>query len=181
MRIQQHGSLHALVQKALWHDAVGVQALERRASEAQRNDVSGTPAFRAAAGRKPLQFVPAIPRATVTKKTKIDTLTFTGRSGAKYDLRVYVWETAFKAVPGVYVVVSRSVEPGAAPIYQPLFVGITNDLSKVFEHHPRHDCFQLHYANTIGVIQEREHAARDRIAADLIGGLAPPCNAPDAD
>ena len=117
----------------------------------------------------------------MTKKTKIDTLTFAGASGERYLLRVYVWETVFKAMPGVYVVASRSVEPGAAPTYLPLFVGVADDLSTVFEHHPRHDCFQLHYANTIAVIREPERAARDRIAADLIGGLAPPCNAPDAD
>ena len=120
-------------------------------------------------------------RIAVAKKTRIDTLSFTGSSGQHYTLRVYVWKTAFKAVPGVYVVVSRSVEPGAPPRYEPLFVGATNDLSKVFEQHPRHDCFQLHYANTIGVLQEPDAAAREAIAADLAAGLTPPCNAPDAD
>jgi hypothetical protein len=117
----------------------------------------------------------------LAKKTRIDTLTFAGRSGSSYELRIYVWETAFKAVPGVYVVVSRSIEPGAPPSYQPLFVGVADDLSKVFEHHPRHDCFQLHYANAIGVLRESDRAARERIAADLIEELEPPCNAPDAD
>lgn len=117
----------------------------------------------------------------VAKTTKIDTLTFTGTSGQRYTLRVYVWETVFKAVPGVYVVASRSVEPGAPPRYEPLFVGVTENLAKVFEHHPRHDCFQLHYANTIGVLQEPNAATRDAIAADLVAALTPPCNAPDAD
>ena len=117
----------------------------------------------------------------MAKKTKIDSLTVTGRSGQRYDLRVYVWETVFKAVPAVYVVASRTIEPGSAPSYAPLFVGVADDLSKVFDRHPRHDCFQLHYANTIGILRERDAAARARIAADLIDGLQPPCNASDAD
>ena len=115
-------------------------------------------------------------RIAVAKKTRIDTLSFTGSSGQHYTLRVYVWKTAFKAVPGVYVVVSRSVEPGAPPRYEPLFVGATNDLSKVFEQHPRHDCFQLHYANTIGVLKEADAGERARIVADLTAALRPHCN-----
>lgn len=115
------------------------------------------------------------------KKTKIDSLSYSGKSGRRYDLRVYVWETSFKAIPAVYVVASRSVEPGAPPVYEPLFVGTADDLSNVFEGHPRHDCFRLHYANTIGVLQEKDRAERERIAADLIDGLKPPCNQPDAD
>ena len=115
------------------------------------------------------------------KTTKIDTVTFAGRSGEQHELRIYVWETKFKALPGVYVIASRSIEPGAAPTYQPLFVGTSDDLSKIFKNHPRSECFQLHYANTIGVLKEPDAAARERIVADLIAGLQPPCNAPDAD
>ena len=117
----------------------------------------------------------------MTKSAKIDSLTFTGKSGEAYSLRVYVWETRFKPLPAVYLVASRSVEPGAAPTYKPLFVGTTDDLSKAFEDHPRNDCFQLHYANTVGVLREQEPPARERIAADLIAALDPPCNAADAD
>ena len=47
----------------------------------------------------------------MSKSTKIDEIAFTGRSGTRYDFRVYVWETKFKAVPGVYVVASRTIEP----------------------------------------------------------------------
>ena len=66
---------------------------------------------------------------TMTKSTKIDQIAFAGRSGASYDFRVYVWETKFKAIPGVYVVASRTIEPGQPPQYQPLFIGQTADLS----------------------------------------------------
>ena len=114
-------------------------------------------------------------------KTKIDAVSFTGASGRTYDFRIYVWETRFKSLPGVYVVASRSVEPGDSARYSPLFVAGADDLSKALRQHARGDCFQLHYANVIGVLKEADAGARAQIAADLIGALHPPCNAPDAD
>lgn len=111
----------------------------------------------------------------------IDGLTLTGRSGQAYEFRVYVWATKFKPVAGVYVIAERSIEPGQRPRYAPLFVGAADDLSKALKDHPRTDCFQLHYANVIGVLKESDAAARERITADLIDALAPPCNAPDAE
>jgi hypothetical protein len=114
-------------------------------------------------------------------KTKIDAVSFTGRSGRAYDFRIYVWETRFKALPGVYVVASRSMEPGEEPRYSPLFIGAADDLSKALKQHSRGDCFQLHYANVIGVLKEPDTNAREQIVADLIGALDPPCNTADAD
>ncbi len=114
-------------------------------------------------------------------KTKIDAVTLAGRSGRSYEFRVYVWETKFKTLPGVYVVASRSMDPGQPARYEALFVGATADLSKVFKTHPRNDCFQLHYANVIGVLKEADGPAREAIVADLTTGLEPPCNAPDAE
>jgi hypothetical protein len=116
----------------------------------------------------------------VGKTTKIDGVTFGGQSGRKYELRIYVWNTKFKPLPGVYVVASRAIEPGTAPSYEPLFVGVAEDLSKAFRKHPRGDCFQMHYANVIGVLKEADAQVREQIAADLIAGLSPPCNADDA-
>jgi hypothetical protein len=114
-------------------------------------------------------------------KTKIDAVSFTGTSGRTYEFRIYVWETRFKSLPGVYLVASRSMEPGGSPQYSTLFVGPADDLSKALKAHARGECFQLHYANVIGVLQEADAKAREQIAADLIGALRPPCNAPDAD
>ncbi|HEX5047241.1 MAG TPA: hypothetical protein VFX89_08990 [Gammaproteobacteria bacterium] len=114
-------------------------------------------------------------------KTKIDAVSFTGTSGRTYDFRIYVWDTRFKSLPGVYVVASRSLEPGDKPRYSPLFVAPADDLSKALKEHARADCFQLHYANVIGVLKEADAHAREQIAADLVGALRPPCNAPDAD
>jgi hypothetical protein len=117
----------------------------------------------------------------MVKTTKIDAVTFRGASGKQYEFRVYVWDTKFKALPGVYVVASRSMEPGQSARYESVFVGAAADLSKAFRSHPRSDCFQMYYANVIGVLKEADAGARERISADLIEALAPPCNSDDAD
>ena len=116
----------------------------------------------------------------MVKTTKIDEVTFAGRSGTRYDFRIYVWETKLKAVPGIYVVASRTMEPGQRAQYAPLFVGESADLSAALKSHPRDECFQMYYGNVIGVLKENDDARRTSILADLIGGLAPPCNAADA-
>jgi hypothetical protein len=116
----------------------------------------------------------------MAKTTKIDEITFAGRSGQRYGFRVYVWETKFKAVPGVYVVASRTVEPGRRAHYAPLFAGEARDLSSALKRHPRDECFQMYYANVIGVLKEDDDETRASILADLLGGLALPCNAADA-
>jgi hypothetical protein len=116
----------------------------------------------------------------MAKTTKIDEVSFAGRSGSQYDFRIYVWETKFKAVAGVYIVASRTVEPGRSAQYAPLFVGEAADLSAAFKSHPRDECFQMYYGNVIGVLKEDDSARRKSILADLLDGLTPPCNAADA-
>jgi hypothetical protein len=116
----------------------------------------------------------------VATTSKIDAITLTGRSGKSYPFRIYVWETKFKSVAGIYVVASRAIEPGRAATYEPLFIGHSADLSKAFKDHPRGDCFQLYYANVIGVIKEANDAARAEVVDDLVAALAPPCHAADA-
>ncbi len=115
----------------------------------------------------------------MVKTTKIDEVTFAGRSGTRYDFRIYVWETKFKAVPGVYVVASRTMEPGQRPQYAPLFVGEAVDLAVALKSHPREECFQMYYANVIGVLKENDDTRRTSILTDLLASLAPPCNAAD--
>jgi hypothetical protein len=116
----------------------------------------------------------------LSKTTKIDELTLAGRSGQRYEFRIYVWTTKFKAVAGVYVVAARTIEPGQKAKYEPLFVGAAKNLSAVLKDHPREECFQMYLANVIGVLKEDNEEARTTILADLLDGLAPACNAPDA-
>jgi hypothetical protein len=116
----------------------------------------------------------------MAKTTKIDDVGFAGLSGQRYDFRIYFWDTKFKSVPGVYVVASRTVEPGQQAQYTALFAGEAPDLSATLKGHPRDECFQMYYANVIGVLKEDDGAKRTAILADLLGSLAPPCNAADA-
>jgi hypothetical protein len=116
----------------------------------------------------------------MAKTTKIDEVTFAGRSGRLYGFRVYIWDTKFKAVPGVYVVASRTVEPGKRAQYSALFAGEARDLSSALKKHPRDECFQMYYGNVIGVLKEDDGSKRASILADLVSALAPPCNAADA-
>ncbi len=116
----------------------------------------------------------------MVKTTKIDEVAFAGRSGQRYDFRVYVWKTKFKAVPAVYVVASRTVEPGQRAQYSPLYAGEARDLSAALKQHPRDECFQLYYGNVIGVLKEDDDAKRASILEDLVNGLTLPCNAVDA-
>jgi hypothetical protein len=113
--------------------------------------------------------------------TKLDTLRLAGGSGRQYEFRVYVWATKFKAVPGVYVVASRSRDPGKDATYTTLFVGAAADLSKAFRNHPRNECFEMYYANVVGVLREEVDGEREQIVADLVAGLAPPCNAAEGE
>jgi hypothetical protein len=118
--------------------------------------------------------------ANMAKTTKIDEVSFAGRSGSQYHFRIYVWETKFKAVAGVYIVASRTVEPGRPAEYAPLFIGEAADLSAAFKSHPRDECFQMYYGNVVGVLKEDDGTRRESILADLLAGLTPPCNAADA-
>jgi hypothetical protein len=111
---------------------------------------------------------------------KLDSMGLVGSSGQQYSFRVYVWENKFKPLAAVYVVAERTAEPSQSPRYRPLYVGETEDLSRVFVDHPKDECFQLYYANTIAVLPEPDRATRLRIREDLCSGLAPPCNKDDA-
>ncbi|HJR71842.1 MAG TPA: hypothetical protein VKA43_17485 [Gammaproteobacteria bacterium] len=116
----------------------------------------------------------------MSKTTKIDQVTLAGRSGQRYDFRIYVWATKFRAVAGIYVVAARTIEPGQKAKYEPLFVGAATDLSAALKDHPRDECFQMYLANVVGVLKEDNDERRTAILADLLDGLTPPCNAPDA-
>ncbi len=116
----------------------------------------------------------------MAKTTKIDEVAFAGQSGQRYAFRIYVWDTKFKAVPGVYIVASRTIEPGQRARYEPLFVGEAADLSLALKGHPRDECFQMYYGNVVGVMKEDDDGKRAATLKDLLSGLAPPCNAADA-
>lgn len=107
---------------------------------------------------------------------KLDTATFTGKSGRAYDFRIYLWEHKFKALPAVYIVTERAIEPNSPPTFSPVYVGVTDDLSRIFESHEKQECFEMYYANTIAVLAESDPSERARVLQDLLEALDPPCN-----
>lgn len=111
--------------------------------------------------------------------SKLDTVTFKGQSGCEYSCRVYPWEHEFKSLAAVYVVTERVVEPNTAPAYSPVYVGVSDDLARVFESHEKSECFQMYYANTIAVLPVPNASERARIEQDLLEALDPPCNGDD--
>jgi hypothetical protein len=106
----------------------------------------------------------------------LDTLTLVGKSGRKYELRVYPLIHRFKRLSGVYAVMERVVEPRSTPKYSTVYVGETENLATVLSGHEKTECFEMYFANTIGVFAEADAAKRAAIANDLSGALGPPCN-----
>jgi len=107
---------------------------------------------------------------------RLESFTILSRSGQTYKFYMYVWGNRFKRLPGVYLVAERTVEPGEEPKYRAIYVGETIDISSISETHEKYDCFQVHYANTIGVLPEVAPEERTSIVFDLISFLRPPCN-----
>ena len=77
-------------------------------------------------------------------------------------------------------VMAREIEPHKAPSYTPIYVGMTDDLSQIFEGHDKAECFQMYYANTVAVVPESDPLEQIRIEQDLLKRLNPTCNAHDS-
>jgi hypothetical protein len=106
----------------------------------------------------------------------LDTLTLVGKSGCKYEFRVYPLKHHFKRLSAVYAVMERVVEPRSAPKYSAVYVGETENLATVLSGHAKTECFEMYFANTIGVFPEVDASKRAAIANDLRGALDPSCN-----
>lgn len=101
-----------------------------------------------------------------------ETITATGKSGKKYEFRVYPWGTSFKALGGVYLVLKRKPDGS----YDVIYVGQTGDLSERFEDHHKQGCFNRNGKTHIAVRVEAVERTRLAIEADLIVNYNPPCN-----
>jgi hypothetical protein len=103
-------------------------------------------------------------------------VTLAGKSGKTYELRVYPWKHPFKRLAAVYAVMERVIESRSTPAYTTVYVGETENIRAVFSGHDKHECFEMYYANTIGVLPEPDAARRAAIIEDLRAALDPPCN-----
>ena len=110
---------------------------------------------------------------------RITDLTLSGSSGYTYTFLVYPLGTAFKSLPGVYVVTRRHpklFDPGFE--HSILYFGETEDLSTRFDNHHKAASFRRNNANCIGVLLEGciDEVARRAIESDLVMHWNPCCN-----
>lgn len=99
---------------------------------------------------------------------KLGNINAQGISGARYQFELYQIGTEFNPLPAVYVFLN-----GNTPVY----VGETSDLSERFDRHHKAGEIQLHGANRIGVMIERNAQRRLAIERDLLSNYLWLCNA----
>ena len=104
------------------------------------------------------------------------TVTWTGKSGQKYDFTVYPIGTSFNPVSGVYIA-CRFVPP---QIYEALYVGETQSfkdrLNTGSANHDGLKCAARNGMTHIGALVITGDAERLRVETDLRHGLNPSCN-----
>ncbi|MAT56654.1 MAG: hypothetical protein CMF23_01625 [Ignavibacteriae bacterium] len=109
--------------------------------------------------------------------TKYGTVTFTGKSGSKYEFTIYSFDTDFKDnVSCVYFVTKRSQSSNGNHSHTRIYVGETSDLSERFSNHHKQKCFKKNNANCICIYLEKSEKTRLEIEQDLIDNYNPPCN-----
>lgn len=101
-----------------------------------------------------------------------ENVTVTGKSGKKYEFKVYPWGTSFKSIGGLYLVLKKN-ENGN---YGILYVGQTGDLSERFDDHHKQSCFDRNGKTHIAVKVEGVEKTRLAIERDLIDNYNPTCN-----
>lgn len=103
--------------------------------------------------------------------TDVNTVTATGSSGAQYSFKVYPWDTPFKSIGGVYLVLRTG-----NPSFDLIYVGQTEDLNSRFDSHHKQPCFDRKGRTHIAVLVEPSEPKRLRIESDLVTKYQPSCN-----
>jgi predicted GIY-YIG superfamily endonuclease len=106
---------------------------------------------------------------------ELDTLTFKGLSGTSYSATAYALTQQFNAVGAVYIITKRYVQSGTT-YYQPLYIGVTGDLSTRFNDHHKDACFTRNGANSICIHRDENEKSRFAKETDLIQQWNPTCN-----
>jgi len=108
---------------------------------------------------------------------KIGNVTFTGKSGTKYEFTAYSWDTNFKEGFGaVYFITKRSSNDEGGHSHTRIYVGQTGDMSERFDDHHDAPCFKSNGANCKCVYGESYEKKRLQIEKDLVNNYNPPCN-----
>lgn len=104
------------------------------------------------------------------------TVTWTGKSGIKYQLYLHPLSTEFKPLGGVYIF----CRPGQPGFMEAVYVGQTQSFFDRLNANPmNHDGYKrarLEKATHVAVLVEANATLRLRIETDLRHGLDPICN-----
>ena len=106
---------------------------------------------------------------------RLDTVTFAGASGSKYDFDVYPRDTQFEAIGAVYFF-TKSEKNQDGYSHKKIYVGETHDLSGSFDNHRAMPCIEEYGMDCICIHAEPNILQREMIERDLVLASRPICN-----
>lgn len=106
---------------------------------------------------------------------KIADATFKGSSGS-YSFEVYLSDTVFNAVGGVYCFTKRSIDAAGKGSHDFLYIGETDSLADRIPNHEKWPCVRRHGANCVCVHRDNDGRSRLKKETDLRAANPTPCN-----
>ena len=107
---------------------------------------------------------------------EIGKVTFSGKSGKRYEFKVYTLDDKLFPSAAVYAVTRRTLE-GLRVNHERIFIGQTGNLEETFKAHPQASCFKRENANCVCVHLYLDEQSRRAMEADLLAKTHPVCNA----
>ena len=107
---------------------------------------------------------------------QLATLTVSGKSGNKYDFKVYPFNTEFNAIGAVYLITKRTQKPNGRGAHDYIYAGQTDNLSERFNGHHKEACFTRLNANCKCIYAEETESKRLSIESDILEKSDLPCN-----
>ena len=99
------------------------------------------------------------------------TVTWTGKTGQKYQFTAYTLTATLPNSGGVYIFTKQDGNQ-----YNSLYIGQTNHLPTRIPNHEKWDCVRRHGVNTLCILENSSAVSRLRIESDIIDAGKPPCN-----
>ena len=109
----------------------------------------------------------------MTKVVK-NAITVTGKSGANYTFTIHSDECDWNKVPGVYLVLWKA--PSPSDMYDPVYVGETENLAVRFSGHHKESCFMSHKWTHLAFMHEGSKEKRLSVEQDILKNYPWPCN-----
>jgi len=105
------------------------------------------------------------------------TVTFTGKSGKKYEFEIYDINAEWNDnISAIYIVTKRQAKDDGGYSHNRIYIGRTKDLKERHGNHHQQNCFDKHNANRICIYQEKNEQKLIDIETDLIQGNTTKCN-----